>query len=41
MATSLSRQLANLAVRPVGSVVAERPSLLFPVFIVHIEKIKK
>jgi U3 small nucleolar RNA-associated protein 10 len=31
MATSLSRQLANLAVRPTGSVVAERPSLLFPV----------
>lgn len=31
MATSLSRQLASLAVRPPGSVVAEKPSLLFPV----------
>lgn len=31
MATSLSRQLANLAVRPPGSVVAEKPSLLFPI----------
>ena len=30
MDTSLSRQLATMAVRPAGTFVAEKPSLLFP-----------